>query len=291
MSVSSMTGFGRGRRTEGSYTVTVDIRSVNHRYLDLSVRMPRRLLCLEERVRAAVKERVERGKVEVSVGLEGEGTDRSLRFDQALAEDYLGHLRKLSADLGLSGEIRSMDLAALPGVFTMAEPEEDEEGLFSLLKEPLAEALDHFLSFREREGEALSSDIQKKLEGMTSAVREIEKRAPEITAAYQENLREKTKRLLTEELDEARIAAEVVLYADRICVDEELVRLSAHIGAVRKELEQGGAVGRKLDFLAQEMNREANTILSKSTDLKTSDLGISLKTDIEKIREQVQNLE
>ena len=261
--IRSMTGFGRAESADSQLKFTVEVRSVNHRYLDASVRMPKEYAFLETLVRTELKKYIGRGKVEVSVTCEQLG----------------------EADL-------SLKLNDLDGIFTLSKGSLDEEVIWNVLRQALDGALEKLVSAREAEGENLKRDLLEKLDGMDSLVSKVQERYPEIIAAYRERIREKISEILSDDqIDENRIASEVVLYADRLATDEETVRLHSHIKSMQKELEKGGDVGRKLDFIAQEMNREANTILSKANDLVTADIGIGLKTEIEKIREQVQNIE
>ncbi|MDO4477767.1 MAG: YicC/YloC family endoribonuclease [Lachnospiraceae bacterium] len=291
--ISSMTGFGRSERTTEDYKITVEMRSVNNRYLDLNIRMPKKFAAFENRIRQAVKNDINRGKVDIFITYETYGTGESfLKYNEALAAEYLAHLQALSKTLNLEDTIRTMDIARMPEVFTMSDAEVDENKLWAIIEEPLKEAVARFKSARIEEGEKLKSDLLGKLEEMKKYADRIEEREPEILREYREKLMAKVTELLEKTtIDESRIATEVVLYADKICTDEETVRLKSHIVAMSKELTAGGCIGRKLDFLAQEMNREANTILSKANDLETSDIGIALKTDIEKVREQIQNIE
>lgn len=289
----SMTGFGRDEILSNDRKISVELRAVNHRYLDLSIRMPKKLGVLETQVRAVLKEYMERGKVDVSIGYEdySEGA-AALKYNEALAGEYLKHMREMGEKFDLEFDVRVSTLARFPDVFLMEEETADEEMLWTLLEPPLRNAVKRFAAAREAEGENLKADLLEKLSQMRSYVAVIEERSPVIIEEYKTSLKEKVKDLLADaSLDEGRIAAEVTLYADKICVDEETVRLKSHIEAMAHELQKPGAIGRKLDFIAQEMNREANTILSKSTDLSISDTGIELKTAIEKIREQVQNVE
>lgn len=291
--IRSMTGYGREETVIEDRKFTVEIKAVNHRYLDLAVRVPRKLSFLEIRIRNFLKERMERGKVDCFVFYENlSENDVSLKYNESLAEEYMKHFARIEERFGLENDIRVSTLSRCQDVFVMEEKEVDEDELFQLLEQPLKAALQKFVESREKEGEALKTDLLQKLDDMEKDVAKIEKRVPDIVVEYKAALREKVKELLDDNsIDEGRLAAEVTMFADRMAVDEEVVRLKSHIKAMKQELEKGGAVGRKLDFIAQEMNREANTILSKSTDLAVSDTGIELKTGIEKIREQIQNLE
>ena len=291
--IRSMTGYGRSETINEQYRLIVEIKSVNHRYFDLSVRMPRVFNRFEANIRTLLKKYIERGKVDLYVTYEDFGKEQGgLKYNRALAGEYLKYLREMSEEFGIQDDIRTSALARFPDVFMMEDDTVDEERLWEALSHGISEACLSFVKARETEGENLKNDILAKLQEMREALAVIEERAPGIIAEYRENLRNKVNELLGgATVDEARIATEVTIYADRICVDEEMVRLHSHIEAMDKELRRGGAVGRKLDFIAQEMNREANTTLSKSTDLTVSDKAIFLKTTIEKIREQIQNLE
>ena len=289
----SMTGFGRSESVTDTSRITVEIRSVNHRYLDLSIKMPRRLSFLEGRVRNLLKEYAVRGKTDIFITYEdyAQGAS-SLKYNRLLAGQYLAHLKDMSAELALDFDIRTSTLARFPEVFTMEEPSIDEDALWQQLRTPLTQACRRFADSRSEEGQHLKADLIDKLSRMDRTVTQIEERSPSVVAEYRQKLTDKVAELLDGTvLDESRLAAEVVLYADKICNDEETVRLHSHIRAMTDLLLHEEGIGRKLDFIAQEMNREANTILSKSGDLAVSDLGIELKTEIEKIREQVQNIE
>ena len=291
--IRSMTGFGRDELLEHDRKFSVEIKAVNHRYLDLNIRMPKKLGMLESQVRSVCKEYMERGKVDVYLSYEDyTAADSTLKYNDAIAGEYLQYMRKISEKYDLEFDVRASTLARFPEVFVLEDKSVDEDALWMMLEKPLRRAAERFADAREKEGEHLKQDLCQKLEIMQSFVSDIEKRSPVIIEEYKASLREKVEDLLSDHaIDQGRIAAEVTLYADKICVDEELVRLKSHIKAMKQELEKGGAIGRKLDFIAQEMNREANTILSKSTDLAVSDAGIELKTNIEKVREQVQNVE
>lgn len=291
--ISSMTGFGRAEESTENYKMTVEMRSVNNRYLDLNIRLPKTLTALENRIRQTIKNDIGRGKVDVFITYETYGTGEGrLQYNENLAVEYYEHLKSLSQRLGLDASLKVTDIAAMPEVFSMKETGADEEELWQILEKPLNRAIQCFASSRIEEGEKLKSDLLEKLTEMVSYARKIEEREPLILKEYRERLLTKLNELLENHtIDESRLASEVVLYADKISTDEETVRLKSHIEAMISELKKGGCVGRKLDFICQEMNREANTILSKANDLETSDIGISLKTDIEKVREQIQNIE
>ena len=294
--VCSMTGFGRCEVTEGERKYTVELKSVNNRYLDINIKMPKKFNAFEADIRAELKKYMKRGKVDVFISYEDfSESDSKVKYNKAIAEEYLTYIREMAGDFGLDDDIRVSTLSRFPEVFTMEEEELDEKEVWSGIKKALDGAGEQFLGSREKEGKFLTDDLTEKLDTMLSNVEYIEKRSPEIISEYKGKLREKIQDLLDDkQIDESRLAMEVTLYADKVCVDEELTRLRSHIQATKDTLIKGDdkdGIGRKLDFLAQEMNREANTILSKSTDLKISDTGIALKTDIEKVREQIQNIE
>ncbi|MBR5788723.1 MAG: YicC family protein [Lachnospiraceae bacterium] len=289
----SMTGFGRAEATNEQHKFTVEIKAVNHRYLDLSVKMPKKLNMFENQIRTLIKNYIERGKVDLYISFEDYTEEKALvKYNHEIAGEYLKYLVQMSDDFGLENDIRVSTLSRFPEVFTMEELEIDEEALFSELSVVIEDACKKFVESREVEGEKLKVDLLAKLEEMMGYVDFIEKRSPQIVEEYKSKLIEKIEMLLGDnKIDESRIAQEVTIYADKVCVDEEIVRLKSHIEAMKAALLSGESVGRKLDFIAQEMNREANTTLSKSTDLEITNIGIDLKTLIEKIREQIQNIE
>ncbi len=291
--IKSMTGFGRYEAVRDKMKIAVEMRAVNHRYLDISVRIPKKLSNFESAIRTILKEYIQRGKVDAFVSFEDDSqTDSALCYNEALAGEYLKYLRQMADTFQIRDDITTGTLARFPDVFTMQEQDVDESEIKEVLEEAVRGAARLFVDSRTKEGENLKNDLIKKLDEMLCDVRFIEEHSPQIIQQYHEKLRTKVKELLGDkQLDESRIAAEVTIYADKVCVDEEIVRLHSHIEAVKKELLGGGSIGRKLDFIAQEMNREANTILSKTSDLAVSDTGIELKTSIEKVREQIQNIE
>ena len=291
--IRSMTGFGRCEIQSGEKKFTVEMKGVNHRYLDVNIRMPKKLYFFETAIRSYLKKYIQRGKVDIFVTYEdlSEG-QMSLKYNEALASDYLDYFRQMEEKFGLENDVRISALSRYPEVFTMEEQDVDEEEMWNGLREALDGACVQFVSARETEGEKLREDLIGKLDDMKAVVEKIEERSPQILSEYREKLEEKVKELLADtQIDESRIAAEVVLFADKICTDEEIVRLKSHIDHMKSTLQAGEGIGRKLDFIAQEMNREANTILSKANDLTVSNYGIDLKTEIEKVREQIQNIE
>ena len=291
--IKSMTGFGRCEVADEKRKFTVELKSVNHRYLDVNIKMPKKLNFFESAIRNLLKEYIERGKVDVYITYEDYTEDNySLRYNAALAGEYLGYLNAMAEEFRLENDIRVSTLSRYPDVFVMEEQDIDEKELWSGLEKALRGACEQFVDSRVKEGEALKTDLLDKLDAMLSDVDFIEERSPQIMKEYRPRLEEKIQEILGDrQIDDARIATEVTIYADKVCVDEETVRLRSHIMTTKDTLLAGGSIGRKLDFIAQEMNREANTILSKANNIEISDIGIDLKTGIEKVREQIQNIE
>lgn len=291
--IKSMTGFGRYETAENNRKFTVEIKSVNHRYLDVNIKMPKKLGYFESSIRTELKNYISRGKVDVFITYEDFGENNSsVRYNKELAGEYLKYLRQMAEEFGLDDDVRVSTLSRYPDVFTMEEQTEDEEELWKELQKAIDGAAEMFVKTRIDEGEHLRDDLLEKLDEMLKLVDYIEERSPQIVSEYRNRLEEKVRELLEDKnVDEARLLTEVTIFADKVCVDEEIVRLKSHIATTAATLKEGGSIGRKLDFLAQEMNREANTILSKSNDLKVSNCGIELKTTIEKVREQIQNIE
>ncbi|MBR2765313.1 MAG: YicC family protein [Blautia sp.] len=291
--IRSMTGFGRAEAINDRQRITAEIRSVNHRYLDLSIKLPRRLSFLEGQIRGLLKEYIQRGKVDLFLTYDDYSLgSNSVSYHGEVAARYLEGLRAMSADLGLKDDITCSVMARLPEVFTMDEKSIDEEMLWHHIEPVIKEACEAFTQSREREGANLYQDLRGKLSLLEEKVRAVQERSPQVVDQYREKLESKVKEILADtSVEESRIAAEVIIFADKICNDEETVRLHSHITGMERLLDDSDGIGRKLDFIAQEMNREANTILSKSGDLEISNLAIDIKTEIEKIREQVQNIE
>ena len=292
--IKSMTGFGHCEITEGNRKFSVEMKSVNHRYLDANIRMPKKLNFFENAIRNLLKQSVHRGKVDIFITYEDMSESQvSLKYNETLAAEYLSYLKKMGETFSLENDIRVSTLSRYPEVLTMEEQPVDEDELWNGLKKARDGAISQFVETRTLEGEHLKEDLISKLDGMLNLVGEIEERSPKILAEYRAKLEEKVKELLEDtQMDEGRIAAEVVIFADKICTDEEVVRLRSHVNHMKETLlSDESGIGRKLDFIAQEMNREANTILSKANDLEVSNIGIELKTEIEKVREQIQNIE
>lgn len=289
----SMTGFGRGEMADERMKITVEMKSVNHRYLDLGIKMPRKLNAYEASVRSILKEYIQRGKVDVFVSCE-EFADGSisLKYNRALAREYMDICRRMQEEFDLRQDAGVSMLARFPEVITVEQITEDDETVEKLLTGALRQACEGFVAVREKEGEQLKADLCAKLDHMLELVQKVEERSPQVVQEYRQKLTDKVRELLVDtSIDESRILTEVTIFSDKICVDEETVRLAVHIRNMKDYLQKGGAVGRKLDFIAQEMNREANTTLSKCNDLETSGIAIELKTEIEKVREQIQNIE
>ena len=292
--IKSMTGFGRCEVADGERKFTVEMKSVNHRYLDVNIRMPKKLNFFETSIRNFLKQRIQRGKVDLFITYEDLSESQvSLKFNETLAAEYLSYFKKMAETFSLENDIRVSSLSRYPEVLTMEEQVVNEEELWNGLEKALDGAVKQFVETRTQEGTRLRDDIVEKLDNMLILVDYVEERAPQIIAEYREKLENKVKDLLADaQIEESRIAAEVVIFSDKMCTDEEVVRLRSHIVHMKETLLSGeNGIGRKLDFIAQEMNREANTILSKANDLTTSNIAIDLKTEIEKVREQIQNIE
>ena len=292
--IRSMTGFGHGEvSNDKNQKVTVEMKSVNHRYCDISLKLPKKLAMFEANIRNIMKEYASRGKIDIYVSYEDlSETAVSLHYNQAMAEEYTQVFKKMQEDFNIETKITAEALAKYPEVVTIEEVQQDEEVWWELLEVALRQAAEKFVETRTIEGANLKRDLLGKLDQMAADVTFIEERSPQIIAEYRSKLEEKVKEFLEDStIEENRIAAEVTLYADKIAVDEEIVRLQSHISSMTDVLESDESIGRKLDFMAQEMNREANTILSKSSDVDLADHAIELKTNVEKVREQIQNIE
>lgn len=291
--IKSMTGFGRCEIANESRRIVVEMKSVNHRYLDVAIKMPKKLTLFENPVRNLMKEYAQRGKIDIYITYEDCTENQvQLKYNEALAGEYLKYMRQMSEQFGLPLDLTAQSLARYPEIFTMEAQELDEKEWWQLLEQAIRGAAEKFVEARIREGMQLRDDLLKKLDVMTGYVGQIEERSPEIIAEYRKKLTDKVQELLADaQVDEPRLMTEATIFADKICTDEETVRLKSHISSMKDTLLQGGNIGRKLDFIAQEMNREANTILSKANDITVSDIAINLKTDIEKVREQIQNIE
>lgn len=291
--IKSMTGFGRGEYRENGKEFLVEIKTVNHRYSDTFIKMPRQLTFLEDRVKDLVSKSISRGKVDIYIAYDDSGEDsRNVFLDASLAETYIKAVEQLRDNFGLKDDITTSLIARFPDVLRLEKNEEDEETLWQLLKIALEKALKLLVSMRESEGEGLKANLLERLTYIESVLKEIEKRAPEVVKEYKQKLEGRIKELLEQQtLDETRLSTEVAIFADRCSIDEEIVRLESHIKQFRETLDIELPVGRKLDFLVQEMNREINTIGSKANDLSIVKNVVEIKSEIEKLREQIQNIE
>ncbi len=291
--IRSMTGYGRGQQLLHGRSITVEIRSVNHRYFEFSCRTPRGCAFLEDRLKRTLQQVISRGKVEVSLTLQTvESRGGAVAVDHALAGQYLTALRALAAEYNLTDDLTLSTVARLPDLFTVCRGEEDEEELAADVLSVLQEALDRFVAMREAEGERLRADVLSRLFTLEEHLAFVEERSPQTVAEYRARLTAKLNELLGGAVaDEARILTEAAIVADRLAVDEETVRLHSHIAQLRGILDCAEPVGRKLDFLVQEMNRETNTIGSKCSDTAIAGHVVEMKSEIEKIREQIQNIE
>ncbi len=294
--IKSMTGFGRCLLENDQHRILVELRAVNHRYCEISVKMPKKLGFFESNIRNVLKEYAERGKIDIFVIYEDfTKKNECVKYNREIAREYMNCVQDMAEEFGIANDMTVSELFKMPDVLTLEEQAEDEAEIWSELEPVLRDALTQFVQTRQAEGTRLHDDIMGKLDGMEHVVDAIEERSPQIISEYRAKLQEKVEELLgdSKTIDEAALATEIVIFADKICVDEETVRLRSHITAMRSALNSNASlgIGRKLDFVAQEMNREANTILSKANDMEVSGYAIRLKTDIEKIREQIQNIE
>ena len=288
-----MTGYGRAKEERSGRTITVELRAVNHRYLDCTVKAPRQYGFLDDAVKKAAAARIARGKVEVFVGVEvEEGGDVAVTVNHALAERYLAALRELGDDYGLRDDVTVSVLAKLPDVLGSERIEQDADEMIRDGTAVFEAACDGFNQMREREGEKLAEDVRDRCAAIERMVGEVEKRSPERVREYREKLLTRMREVLADtSIDETRILTEAAIYADKTAVDEETVRLRSHLHQLDGMLRETQPVGRKLDFLVQEMNREANTIGSKANDVDMARIVVDIKSEIEKIREQIQNIE
>lgn len=291
--IKSMTGFGRYEAADEERKITVEMKSVNHRYLETGIKMPKKLNFYEAGIRNILKKYISRGKVDIFVTYEDFSEDKvCLHYNEDLAGEYMSIFKYMSEQFGIENDIKVSALAKMPEVITMEDQDGDDETIWHLLEKAVENACQLFVETRIKEGEHLRDDLLDKLDNMFDLVNFVEIRSPQVIEEYRIKLEDKVRELLADSsIDDGRIATEVTIFADKICVDEETVRLKSHIENMRATLLEGGSVGRKLDFIAQEMNREANTILSKANDLEVTNCAITLKTEIEKVREQIQNIE
>ena len=291
--IKSMTGFGRYETVTDEYRIAVEIKSVNHRYCDLNIKLPKKFNERENTLRMMMKEIAERGKVDVYVSYEdyaGKGTH--VHYHPQIAKEYVKVAAQVAEEFELHNSLSAERLLGFADVISLEEESNDLESVFPIVTQTLQKAGEQFIASREREGEQLYQDIKGKLAYLLTLVAQVEERSPQMLQEHRQKLLEKVQELLGDrKIDEGILATELIVYADKVCVDEETVRLRSHIDAMSETLDMQEAIGRKLDFIAQEMNREANTILSKANDKELSGIAINLKTEIEKIREQIQNIE
>ena len=291
--IKSMTGFGRYETVTDEYRIAVEIKSVNHRYCDLNIKLPKKFNEIENTLRMMMKEIAERGKVDVYVSYEdyaGKGTH--VHYHPQIAKEYVKVAAQVAEEFELHNSLSAQSLLGFADVISLEEESNDLESVFPIVTQTLQKAGEQFIASREREGEQLYQDIKGKLAYLLTLVAQVEERSPQMLQEHRQKLLEKVQELLGDrKIDEGILATELIVYADKVCVDEETVRLRSHIDAMSETLDMQEAIGRKLDFIAQEMNREANTILSKANDKELSGIAINLKTEIEKIREQIQNIE
>ena len=291
--IRSMTGFGRGSSEKDGKSFTIEIKSVNHRYFETNIRMPRVLIAFEDKIRKIIGEKVKRGKLDVFVTQGNyDKEDVEAYLNEKLADSYMNCFQILKDKYNLKDDTSIVQIARLPEVLTLKQKEEDVSEAFDQIEQVLSEALEALLSMREREGEKLLEDVISKCDLISGLVEKIEERAPFVVCEYKEKLTQRLNALNKEiEFDENRVAMEIAIFADKAGIDEEIVRLNSHIVQMKETLILDEPIGRKLDFIIQEMNRETNTIASKANDLEILNTVINMKSEIEKIREQVQNIE
>lgn len=292
--IKSMTGFGRGTCTDSTRTFIIEMKSVNHRFQETSIRLPRTLISFEDKIRSIIAEHIKRGKVDVYISQKDynkESTEAVLNIN--LAKSYLNCLKTINEEFGLRGDITVSTLSKLPEVITLEQKEENLDEIWIVIESALRDALDKLLIMRYSEGEKLKKDLILKLDNIKNLVNNINERAPFVVKEYKERLSSRLEELLDDKqkYDEGRVAMEIAIFADKASIDEEITRLNSHIEQIKSTLNLEESIGRKLDFIIQEMNREANTIASKANDLKILNYTLEVKSEIEKIREQVQNIE
>ena len=291
--IKSMTGYGRAQKILNGRDILVEIRSVNHRYYEYSSRVPRAFNYVDEKLKALLKQGISRGKVEVNVTINNiEGRDTEIALNKGAAEGYVNALRSVSAELGLEDDLTLSKLIKLPDIFNIQKTPDNEEQVWDDVAAVAGEALDKFVSMRETEGEKLRNDVLEKSELILKMVGQVEALSPKTVENYRGKLYQKLSELLeSKDIDQQRILTEAAIFAEKIAVDEETVRLRSHVSQLRDMLDSADPIGRKLDFIVQEMNREVNTIGSKAQDLNITKIVVDMKAEIEKIREQIQNIE
>lgn len=291
--IKSMTGYGRAQGSFSGGDITAEVKSVNNRYLDCGVKLPRGYAYLEEGIKSQVQKAISRGKVDVFITINAAGADNvKISVNEPVAKGYIDAMHRLVQEYGIQDDISASAISKFSDVFLVEKQEQDENEVKSAISGVVAEALSAFDTMRTREGEALKTDLLQKAEGILTLVSKVEERSPITVKAYRERLTAKMQEVLEDrQIDEARIIQEAAIYADKVAVDEETVRLRSHVDQLQNMLSEGGVIGRKLDFLMQEMNREANTIGSKGNDVEQARNVVNIKSELEKIREQIQNIE
>ncbi len=290
----SMTGFGRGEYKDDKYSFLIECKTINHKYADINIRLPRKISFLEDKARNLIKDYVKRGRVDLYIKLDVLGDeDVNLKFDEALASQYVDILKQIRDKFDLVDDISVMNIAKFPDIVKSEEKEEDEDILWSMLKKALEEALSKLKEMRSEEGEKLAQDVINRCDLLKNHIEEIEKYSYNVVIDYKEKLNSRIGEILENPslVDENRLAQEVAMYADKSSITEEIVRFESHIQQLKKTIVKNESIGRKIDFLIQEMNRETNTIGSKSSDLNITNLVVEVKSELEKIREQIQNIE
>lgn len=291
--IKSMTGYGSAKGNAGDLEISVELKSVNNRYLDTSVRMPRSFLFAEDAVKAAISRHISRGKVDMFITVDSSAADNmKVKINEPLLHGYLDAIRKIAEEYGLVNDLSAMNVSRLPDILSVEKADYDTEAISEGIVTVAEQALCDFDAMRQREGERLCADILSKLETIEKLVTAVELESPKTVESYRNKLRDKMNEILgTAGVEESRILAEAAIYADRVAVDEETVRLRSHMAQLRGMLKGGSPIGRKIDFLIQEFNREANTIGSKCQNSDIAHIVVDLKSEIEKIREQIQNIE
>ena len=290
----SMTGFGRGEYKDDNYQFLVECKTINHKYADINIRLPRKLSFLEDKARILVKDYIKRGRVDLYIKLDLLGSeDVNLKFDEELATQYVSILKQIKDKFDLVDDISVMNIAKFPDVIKTEEKEDDEDKLWSMLKVALENALLKLKEMRSEEGKKLAEDIQNRCDLLKNYIEDIEKYSYNVVIDYKEKLKNRISDMLEDPsiIDESRLAQEVAIYADKSSITEEIVRFKSHIEQLKNTVVKNESIGRKIDFLIQEMNRETNTIGSKSSDLNITSLVVEVKSELEKIREQIQNIE
>lgn len=291
--IKSMTGFGRAMAEKDGYVISVELKSVNHRYFEFNCRLPRQYGFAEEKLKSYVNSKVSRGKVDCFLGIEALDTDNAdVVVNHTLASAYIKAMNELAKEYSLKNDISSVSISRFPDVFVLKKADEDEEKLWGYIKEVADEAIEKFVAMRETEGEQMKKDVLSRADYILDCVSFIESRSPQTVKEYNDKLIARVHELIGDaSLDENRIIQEVAIYADKVAVAEETVRLRSHISQLKEFLESSEPIGRKMDFLVQEINRETNTIGSKACDVEIARKVVDIKAEVEKIREQIQNIE